>query len=106
MILIVLGLFAAILWSRQAFLLKYEKEHYQGNLYQYNLPVDKLCVSTNDVRHSAFETEDEFHAISLLNIQEAKEDLIVMTGDMVSSFDKDYTNFLSLSKIFFLFNFR
>lgn len=72
MILIVLGLFAAILWSRQAFLLKYEKEHYQGNLYQYNLPVDKLCVSTNDVRHSAFETEDEFHAISLLNIQEAK----------------------------------
>lgn len=72
MILIVLGLLAAILWSRQAFLLKYEKEHYQGNLYQYNLPVDKLCVSTNDVRHSAFETEDEFHAISLLDIQEGK----------------------------------
>ena len=72
MILIVLGLIAAILWSRQAFLLKYEKEHYQGNMYQYSLPVDKLCVSTNDVRHSAFDTEDEFHAISLLDIQEGK----------------------------------
>ena len=71
-ILIVLGLFAAILCSKKAFLLKYEKEHYQGNLYLYNLPVDKLCVSTNDVRHSGFETEDKFHAISLLDIQEGK----------------------------------
>ena len=63
-------MFIFFLWKKQPVVLKYEKENYTGELYQCNLPVDELCVSTNDVLHSAFETEDEFHAISFMNLNE------------------------------------
>jgi len=63
---------AVFLWNSQDFLLKYEKENYKGTLYEYELPVDKLCVSTEDIKHSAFKTEDEFHAISFLDIRNGK----------------------------------
>ena len=46
--------------------------------------------------HNKYYGENGEYLVEKVN--EIKPDLIVMTGDMVSSFDKDYTNFLSLSK--------
>ena len=71
-ILVIIGIVIGLFWRNRDFLLKYEKHAYTGSLYEYSMPIDELCVSTEDVRHSAFETEDEFHAISLLDLNESK----------------------------------
>ena len=60
------------LYNRQPLVSKYETEKYAGALYQCGLPIDELCVTTNDVLHSAFETDDEFHAISFMDLNEKK----------------------------------
>ena len=68
----VIGVILGFLWQNQPFLAKYEKENYQSSIYEYSLVVDHWCVSTEDIRHSAFQTEDEFHAISLLDLNQSK----------------------------------
>lgn len=71
-LLIGAGVLAVFLWKGQSYVLRYEKENYNGTLYCAELPVDSLCVSTNDILHSAFQTEADFHAISFMNLKEGK----------------------------------
>lgn len=71
-LLIGVGFFLSLLFSKKTYVLDFEKETYQGSLYQAELLLDDLCVSTNDIKHSAFETTDEFHAISLLDLSNSQ----------------------------------
>lgn len=56
--------------GRPKYVLKYEEEHLAGVLYEGSLAVDSLCVATDPVSLDGFETEDEFHAISIMNLDE------------------------------------
>ena len=58
------------LGNRKNFVLEYETAHLSGTLYQSDLRVDELCVATEDVLLQEFETTDEFHAISIMNLEE------------------------------------
>ena len=58
--------------KNQPSVLRYEKEIYKGNIYQAELPVDSLCVATDDIKYDLFQTDDEFHAVSLLKLDEAE----------------------------------
>lgn len=67
-----IGCLIFFLVNNQPSVLRYEKEIYQGNIYQADLPVDSLCVTTEDIKYDLFQTKDEFHAVSLLKLDEAE----------------------------------
>ena len=65
----IIGIIILVSNSRN-YVLKYEKKNLIGTLYEAELPVDSLCVATNPITLDGFETEDEFHAISIMNLSE------------------------------------
>lgn len=51
-------------------LASYEKDAYSDGIYQASLYADELCVITEDVVSEKFQSDDEFHAVSLMDINE------------------------------------
>ena len=57
--------------SNHASVLSYECTRYQGSLYQETLKIDALCVSSDNVKYDAFDTDDELHSAALFQINES-----------------------------------
>lgn len=66
----ILGIVASIFLINNKVVTKYENETYSNNIYKEKLTVDQLCVVSDDIAYDKFETEDEFHAAGLFDLQE------------------------------------
>lgn len=51
-------------------LASYEKEAYEDSVYQAALYAEDLCVITDDVAYDKFQSNNEFHAVSLMDVTE------------------------------------
>ncbi len=47
---------------------EYESAQYSASVFLDDLPVEKLCVTNEDVEFEKFQTEDDFHAVVLFDI--------------------------------------
>lgn len=66
-------LLGGFLWKqKQVEVAAYESNQYSSSIYQASLKVDELCVTSDNISSDKFQTEDEFHAIALFQIDNAE----------------------------------
>ncbi|MBQ8558901.1 MAG: D-alanyl-D-alanine carboxypeptidase [Tyzzerella sp.] len=64
--------FGVVYWMNSRIsVVAFESDSYGTHIYQSTLPVDDLCVTTENVASDAFQTEDELHAAALFQVDEA-----------------------------------
>lgn len=80
-------------------LASYESDAYSDGIYQASLYADDLCVVTEDILFDKFQSDDEFHAISLMDINEEKVILAEHMHDKIfpASTTKIMTLYLALT---------
>lgn len=72
-ILFIVVLVGGLLWKQnQVDVVAYENAKYSSSIYQASLKIDDLCVTNDNVSSSKFQTEDEFHAIALFQLNDAE----------------------------------
>ncbi len=66
-------LLGGFLWKQnQVEVAAYESEQYGSSIYQASLKIDELCVTSDNISSDGFQTEDEFHAIALFQLDDAE----------------------------------
>lgn len=66
-------LVGGFLWKQnQVEVAAYENDKYSSSIYQASLKIDDLCVTSDNISSDEFQTEDEFHAIALFQLDDAE----------------------------------
>lgn len=66
-------LVSGFLWKQnQVEVAAYENDKYSSSIYQASLKIDDLCVTSDNISSDEFQTEDEFHAIALFQLDDAE----------------------------------
>lgn len=69
-----IGILAGVFfWKQnQVGVVAYESEQYGSSIYQASLKIDELCVTRENISSNEYQTEDDFHAIALFQVDDAK----------------------------------
>ena len=61
-----------LLKQNEAPVASYEKDNYSSSIYQAALKIDDLCVASDNISSDEFQSEDEFHASALFQVDDAE----------------------------------
>lgn len=73
-VIALIGILAgSFIWKQnQVEVAAYERKQYDSSIYQASLKIDELCVTKDDISSDEFQTEDDFHAIALFQVDDAE----------------------------------